>query len=388
LAQAIIMTLSDCHSIADLRILAQRRLPPVMFDYLDGGAEDELTLHRNRAAFADFEFVPRVLTDVSHVSLGTRFAGVPLALPIVSAPTGMSRMFHHLGERAVVRATHAAGTAYCLSTVSTTSIEDVAASSHGPLFFQVYAWKDKEMVLSFLGRCKEAKYNGIMLAVDLPTLGKRDRDLRNGHGRPAVLRRNTAMGALTRPAWLYSFLTSPRWRMANMVNHLPHGADALKVVDEVNAQFRPDVTWDDARQMRDRWNGPFILKGIQSVEDAILAADMGVTGIVISNHGGRQLEGAPAPLHLLSEVCRAVGHRTEVYMDGGVMRGGDVVKALALGARAVLIGKAYLYGLAAGGEAGVARAYAILHDEMERTMRLIGCTDVAHLHPGMVRKVA
>lgn len=371
--------LEEAFTIQDLKEIAKSKVPSVMFDYMQGGAEDELTLKWNREAFSKYEFVPRVLRDVSQIDLSTTVQGVDLKIPVISAPTGMSRMFHHLGERAVVKASHKAGAAYSLSTVATTSIEDVAEESKGPLFFQIYAWHNRDMVYDFINRCKSENYNGIMLAVDLASLGKRERDLRNGHGRPSVLRRNTALGALSRPAWLYHFLTKPKWRMANMINHLPHGANAMKVIDNVNKQFSATVNWADVKELQQKWNGKFMLKGIQSVEDAVLAAEHGVSGIILSNHGGRQLDGAPAPLDLLPKVVEAVGSDVEVMMDGGIERGSDIIKAIALGANAVLIGKAYLYGLAAGGEAGVNRTFEILTDEMIRVMQLIGCASISEL---------
>lgn len=378
--------LDNCFSIADLRRLAQQRIPAVIFDYIEGGAEDEQTLVWNRNAFSAYEFVPRVLRDVSNIDLTTTLQGVPLKLPIMSAPTGMTRLFHWEGEKAVVRATHQAQAAYALSTVATTSIEDVAKESQGPLFFQIYAWHNRQMVHDFIARCKKQNYNGLMLAVDLPALGKRERDLRNGHGRPAVLRKNTALSALSKPAWLYHYLTKPKLKMANMVEHLPHGADALKVVDTVNQQFSPSVTWEDAHELQQMWGGKFMLKGIQSVQDAVRAADMGATGIILSNHGGRQLDGAPAALDILPDVVNAVGHHSEVFIDGGIQRGADIIKAIALGAKGVLIGRAYLYGLAAGGQAGVTRTFDILTDEMTRVMQLLGCQSLAELGPEHVKK--
>ena len=379
-------TLNECFSIADLRELAIKKLPSVMFDYLEGSAEDELTAEWNRNSFSKYEFVPRVLKDVSKIDLSTSFQGIDIDLPIVTAPTGMTRMFYWEGEKAVVRATHKAGTAYSLSTVSTTSIEDVANESKGPLFFQIYAWHDRKMVYDFIERCKRSNYDGLMLAVDLASLGKRERDLRNGHGRPAILKRNTALSALSKPGWLFNFLTKPKMQMANMVDHLPHGADALKVASTVNDQFSASVTWEDAKELQKLWGGKFMLKGIQSVEDAILAAEMGATGIILSNHGGRQLDGAPTGLDLLPDVVKAVGPNVEVIIDGGIMRGSDVIKAIALGASSVLIGRAYLYGLAAGGEAGVTRTYDILRDEMTRVMQLIGCSSIAELGPQYVKR--
>lgn len=378
-------SLAECFTIADLRKLAQKKLPSVMFDYVDGGSEDELTLQWNRNSFSKYEFVPRALRDVSKIDLSTSVQGVDLKIPIISAPTGMSRMFHHLGEKAVVKASHRAGAGYALSTVSTTSIEDVAKESNGPLFFQIYAWHDRKMVDDFIERCKRENYDGLMLAVDLASLGKRERDLRNGHGRPGVLKRNTALSALSKPQWLYHFLTQPKWKMANMVEHLPHGADAMKVIENVNDQFSASVNWKDVEVLSKRWGGKFMLKGIQSVEDAVKAAESGVSGIILSNHGGRQLDGAPAALDILPEVVQALGSDVEVLLDGGVQRGSDVIKAVALGAKAVLIGKSYLYGLAAGGEAGVDRSYAILTDEMTRVMQLIGCRNISELNSERVR---
>ncbi|MDA9120802.1 alpha-hydroxy-acid oxidizing protein [Flavobacteriales bacterium] len=378
--------LNECFSIADLRQLAIKKLPSVMFDYLEGSAEDELTAEWNRSSFSKYEFVPRVLQDVSSIDLSTTFQGVKVDLPIITAPTGMTRMFHWEGEKAVVRATHRAGTAYSLSTVATTSIEDVANESKGPLFFQIYAWHDRKMVFDFIERCKKLNYDGLMLAVDLASLGKRERDLRNGHGRPSILRKNTALSALSKPAWLFNFLTKPKMRMANMIEHLPHGADALKVVDSVNQQFSASVTWEDAKELQKLWGGKFMLKGIQSVEDAVLAAEMGATGIILSNHGGRQLDGAPAGLDLLPDVVKAVGSDIEVIVDGGITRGSDVIKAIALGAKSVLIGRAYLYGLAAGGEAGVTKTYDILRDEMTRVMQLIGCSSLSELGEQHVKR--
>ena len=375
-----------CTSIKDLKKLAKKKIPCVMYDYIEGGAEDEITLDWNTKAFLNYEFIPRVLKDVTHIDLSSVVQGVKLDLPVIAAPTGMSKMFHHSGEAGVAKAAHQAGGAYALSAVGTTSIEDLAKASEGPKFFQVYAWKNKEMVNDFITRSAQQGYDGLILAVDLPTLGKRDRDIRNGHGRPSLLRRKVAQCALMRPRWLFNYLAYPKWRMANMIDHFPHRADAMKVIDNVNEQFRSSVTWDDAAAMRKQWNGYFMLKGIQSVADAVKAADIGATGIIISNHGGRQLDGAPATLDLLPEVVNAVGDKMEVMIDGGIMRGADVVKAIALGAKAVLVGRAYLYGLAAGGEKGVRRSFEILKDEIIRVMRLIGCTSLRELDNSYIRR--
>ncbi len=378
--------ITHCVSIADMKKLARKKLPSIMFDYIEGGAEDEITVDWNQKAFQKYEFVPHVLRDVSQIDLTTKVLGVTLDLPVMAAPTGMSRMFHYTGERAVVKAVHKAGGAYALSAVSTTSIEDIAAASTGPKFFQIYEWHNKAMVQDFILRSHKEGYDGLILAVDLATLGKRDRDIKNGHGRPAILRRNVALSALSKPAWLYRFLTQPKWTMANMTEHLSHGAAALKVVDTVNQQFRASVSWQDAAIMRKQWGGAFILKGIQCVEDAVKAAEIGATGIILSNHGGRQLDGAPATLDLLPDVVNAVGNKIEILIDGGITRGADVVKALALGAKCVLVGRAYLYGLAAGGEAGVGRVFDILKDEITRVLQLIGCASLKELESSYVKR--
>ncbi len=378
--------INQCHSIADLRAAALARMPSVLFDYIEGSAEDEITARWNREAFSNYSFLPRTLRDVSTVNLSTTVQGINIDIPVMSAPTGMTRMFHHEGELAVAKASHRAGTAYTLSSVATTSIEDIAKATKGPLFFQVYVWHNRKMVNDFMQRCRKMNYDGIMLAVDLAAFGKRERDLRHGHGHAARLKWNLARSAIIKPAWLYHYLTQAKWRMANMLEHLPHGALVDKVLETVNEQFNPSVTWEDARDLMKSWGGKFILKGIQCKEDAILAAEMGASGIVISNHGGRQLDGAPATLDLLPEIVDVVGKDIEVLIDGGISRGSDVIKALALGAKACLIGRAYMYGLGAGGEKGVSRCYDILREEMVRVMQLIGCSDIHELGPHYLRK--
>ncbi len=358
-----------------------------MFDYIEGGAEDERTIARNKQSFLNYEFVPRVLRDVSRIDLSTQVQDVASRLPIVIAPTAMSRMFHYQGELAVARAAKSRGIPYSLSTLSTYSIEEVAAVSDIPGFFQIYVWKEAEMIDDFMQRCKNNGYQGLMLTVDMPTPGNRERDYRNGHGNPKQQKRKVALGALTKPRWLYRFLTSPSMRMANMVEHLPHGGDLAKTIESVNRQFDASVTWDRAKQMRDKWQGKFLIKGIQSLADAKKAVEIGATGIVISNHGGRQLDGAPPAMDILPEIRDAVGKDLEIIIDGGVRRGSDVIKAIALGATACLIGRPYLYGLAAAGEAGVDKALSIFETEMERVMMLIGCDSIAKLDESYIRRI-
>ncbi len=376
-----------CNSIDDLNRRAKKSVPGVIYDYIEGGAEDEITMARNRASFLDYEFVPRVLNDVKNIDLTTAMQGKKYALPLFLAPTGMSRLFHYQGETAVARAARNNGIPYALSTVGTTSIEDIANISGGSHFFQIYVWQNRDLVYAFIDRCKKMKYSGIILAVDCASLGKRERDLRNGHGRPLEMKIRTALSGLTRPGWIYRFLTSGKLRMANMVDHLPHGGDALKTIDRVNEQFDASVTWEDAERLRDCWDGPFLLKGVQCIEDCRKAVEIGATGVVLSNHGGRQLDGAPPALELLPGAVSAAGGKLEIYIDGGIRRGSDVVKAMALGAAGCMIGRPYLYGLAAGGENGVERSIQILKEEMVRVMQLIGCDAIHKLHAGYVRKI-
>lgn len=380
--------LDRCASINDLRILAKKSIPRVAFDYIDGGAEDEITMQRNSSVFRTYGFRPRVLKDVTTINLSTKINGRDSALPVILAPTGLTRLFHYKGEEAVVKAANKAQIPYTLSTVSTTSIEDTAAVSTGDLFFQIYIWHNRDWVYKFLDRCKTSGYKGIYLAVDSPVLGKRERDIHNGHG-TFRLKINMALSSLSKPKWLFRFLTSPKLVMGNMTEYLPHGGDLQKVIDTVNAQFDASVSWKDAKEIKDYWGeGPFLLKGIQSVEDAKKAVDIGASGIVLSNHGGRQLDGAPTGLELLPGIKDAVKDQLEILIDGGITRGSDIIKAIALGADACMIGRAYLYGLAAGGEKGVDRALSILKDEMERVMALIGCNDINKLNSDYIEKLS
>ncbi len=381
------LKISHCHSIEDLRNAARKAIPGVMFDYIEGGAEDEITVRRNRESFAKYEFVPRVLQNVSEIDLSTQVQGLSCSMPLLCAPTGMSRLFHYQGEKAVAQAAQSAGIPYSLSTVSTISIEEIARISQGVKFFQIYVWHNRSLVLEFINRCKSSEYDGIMLSVDLVALGKRERDLRHGHGRQLMLRFKIALGALTRPAWLFRFLTSGSLKMANLTEYLPHDGDVQKTANVINDQFDATVTWNDAREFRKQWAGPFLLKGIQCVEDAKRAVAIGASGIVLSNHGGRQLDGAPPAFELLPEVVAAVGGEIEVLIDGGIRRGSDVIKAIALGATACLIGRPYLYGLAAGGEAGVNHALELLRNEMQLVMKLIGCDSLNKLNSSYVKRI-
>ena len=372
-------TLSDCHSIADLRRVAMRRLPRAVFDYMDGAAEDEVTLHRNQADFDQYELIPRYLVDVKDVDISVTVLGSEIDVPFILAPTGMSRLFHHTGERAVARAAQKAGTLYSLSSMATTSIEDITDVTDGPKMLQLYVWRDRGILKDFIQRAKASGYTALCLTIDFPVAGQRERDLRNGFTVPPEIRLSNILDTLRRPSWLWGFLTSPRMKLANVHGHATAAENLFSVIDYTTSQFDPSLTWKDVGWMLREWDGPFAIKGILSADDARQAAAVGVTAVIVSNHGGRQLDHAPSPISMLPGIVDAVCDQVEVILDGGVRRGTDVIKALSLGARAVMIGRAYLFGLGAGGEAGVDRSLLLLTDEIRRNMMLVGCTSVKHL---------
>ena len=371
--------LSRAANTEDLRRLAKRRLPAGVFDYIDGAAEDERTLAGNTEAFARFSFVPRVLRDVSEVDTSTSLFGQPL--PLVLSPTGFSRIADPQGELAVARAARRAGLPYTLSTMATRSIEEVRAVSDGDLWFQVYVWRDRELVRDMLARAAAAGYSTIAITVDTAVLGRRERDVRRGFSLPPKIGLDTIIEGIRKPAWTAAFMRSEPIRFANMSGS---GAEdgkntAVNLSEYINSQFDPSLSWADIDWFRDQWPGKVVLKGIQSVADARIAVDHGVDAIALSNHGGRQLDGAPAPIDLVAPVADAVGGQVAILCDGGVRRGSDIVKAVALGADACMIGRAYLYALGAGGERGVDQALRLLAEGMRRTMALSGVTSVKEL---------
>ena len=371
--------LSGCHSIADLRRAAKRRLPKAVFDYMDGAAEDEVTRYYNQADFGRYELLPRFLVDVKNVDMSTSVLGANIGVPFILAPTGMSRLFHHTGEKAVARAAHKARTMYSLSSVATTSIEDVASVSKGPKMLQLYVWRDREILKDFIWRAKASGYTALCLTVDLPMAGQRERDLKNGFTVPPQIRLSNILDTMLRPDWLCDFLTSPRMMLENVRDHAAGVGDLFSVIDYTTAQFDPSLTWDDMAWMIQEWGGPFAIKGILSLDDARRAVETGVSALILSNHGGRQLDHAASPISVLPEIADALGDRVEIILDGGIRRGTDVIKALSLGATAVMIGRAYLFGLGAGGEAGVDRALQLLSAEIKRNLMLIGCASVKQL---------
>ena len=377
--------LAGAACVADLRRIARRRLPRGVFDYIDGGAEDERTLAANSDAFARTTFRPRVLRNVAAVNPSTTLLGRPVPIPLVLAPTGFTRIADPDGELAVARAAAEAGVPYTLSTLSTRSIEEVARAGRGPKWFQVYAWRDRGLVKEMLDRAAGAGYEAIVLTVDTAVLGRRERDVRRGFTLPPKAGLDTLVDGALHPRWTWGLLRGEPIRFANVVGReVGDGATAASLADYINAQFDPGLCWDDLDWLRTVWAGPIVLKGIQTVEDARIAADAGVEAVALSNHGGRQLDGAPATLHLVAPVADAVGGRLEIICDGGVRRGGDIVKAVCLGARACMAGRAYLYGLAAGGERGVAKVLSLLYADVRRTMALVGADSIARLDRDLV----
>ena len=370
----------DVINIADLRRLARGRVPRVVFDYIDGGADDEVTLRENERIYDDVTFRPRSAVSTPACDLSTTVLGTKLALPFILAPVGSTRLMYPRGEALAARAAGAAGTAYTLSTLSGTTIEEVRQTASGPLWYQLYLVGGRAVAEAALARAAATGFFALVVTVDTPVAGLRERDLRNGTPQ-LVSRSPLAMlpyvsQFVARPAWLAGFLRDGGlMRFPNVV--LADGP--MRYVDVGPALEAAVVSWTDLAWIREVWHGSLVVKGVLTGEDARRAVDEGADAIVVSNHGGRQLDGAPATLRVLPEIVRAVGTRTEVLMDGGIRRGGDVAKALCLGAKAVLVGRAYAYGLAAGGEAGVARAIEILRSELVRTLKLLGCASVVEL---------
>jgi L-lactate dehydrogenase (cytochrome) len=368
-------------SIPDLRPIARRRLPRVVFDYLDGGAEGEFTLRENCRAFEDVTFRPRHAVSVPDCDLRTRVLDFDLAIPVVLAPVGYSRLMHPEGEVAAARCAGQAGTAYILSTISGHRLEDVKAASSGPVWYQLYLMGGREAAEGSIARARNAGFSALVVTIDTPVAGMRERDSRNGMkelmGGSMLSKLPFLPQFLTHPGWLVRFLRDGG--VPNLPNVVIPGLGPIPMVDVGAALASSTVTWQDLRWIRDSWTGPIIIKGVLTGEDARRAIDEGASAIVVSNHGGRQLDCVPASLQVLPEIVAAVNGQIEVLMDGGVRRGTDVIKAICLGARAVLIGRAYAYGLAAGGPPGVARAIEILRTEMERTLKLLGCPSISAL---------
>jgi isopentenyl diphosphate isomerase/L-lactate dehydrogenase-like FMN-dependent dehydrogenase len=379
------MRLESAPGVEDVRLLAKKRLPQFAFDFIDGGAEDEVTLRANRRAFEGLTFRPRYLQDVTRRDQETSVVGTRLSLPVMLAPTGLTRIASRNAEVDAARAAGREGTVYVLSAMASTSIEDVARAAEGPLWFQLYLWRDRTMVDSLVSRAEKAGYQALVVAVDVPVSSKRERDYRNGFVLPPRIRFGTALDAVRHPRWLWDLLTGPPITFPNVIGE-GGGTGAVVLGKYVNEELcNPAQGLDDLRRLRDTWKGPLLVKGTLTVEDAEEAVACGVDGIIVSNHGGRQLDCAPASVTVLPEIVEAVRGRADVLLDSGVRRGSDVVKALALGAKACLIGRPYLYGLAVGGEVGARRVIEILRTEIDLCLALIGSNSVSALNESVLR---
>ena len=375
--------LSKALTIYDLRDIAKRRTPQAPFDYTDGGADSESSLDRARAAYEKLEFQPKILKNVKNVDLSVKMLGKVMSMPLGIAPTGFTRMMQTEGEYAGACAAADAGIPYTLSTMGTRSIEDVAAAAPtGRNWFQLYMWKDRDRSMALVDRAKQAGFDTLVLTVDVPVAGARLRDVRNGMTIPPSLTAKTIINAIPRPAWWINFLTTDPLMFASLDSWNGTVAELL------DSMFDPTVTYEDLKWIREQWNGNLVVKGIQNVGDAVKSIESGADAIILSNHGGRQLDRAPVPLHLLPEVVKEVGNKAEVHVDTGIMHGQDVVAALASGAKFTWIGRAYLYGLMAGGKSGVDKSLEILRTQITRTMKLLGVSSVAELNPEHVRFIA
>jgi (S)-mandelate dehydrogenase len=375
------MRYADAINVEDLRAIAKRKLPHFVFAYVDGGAEDERTLAGNREAFARLRFRPRTLVDVSKRDVSARMLGAPSALPVVVGPTGLNGLCWRDGDLALARAASKAGVPFAMSTVSMSLVDDIAREAPGRLWLQAYVFVERRITEAILARARDADFECAILTSDFPVTGKRERDLRTGLLPSQRFTLATKLDLLMHPRWLATVATR-RPRFVNIERELPPGSDVNAFVG--HSMFDPSFCWDDVKRFRDLWPRKLLLKGVLRADDAGRALAAGVDGLVLSNHGGRQLDGAISALDALPEVARAVGGRASILVDGGVRRGSDIAKAIALGAEGVLLGRAPVYGLAAGGEAGVARALAILADELDRTLALTGCTGVAGLTQDLV----
>ena len=374
------MNLKNCYNFEDFRKLAKKRLPAPIFHYIDGGADDETTLKRNTNSFDDCDLIPNILRSVGEPDLSTTVFGRKIDMPIFLSPTAMQSLYHPDGDKASARAAEKFGTMYSMSTMASFSIEEIANISSGPKLFQLYIHKDKSFTDDLIDRCKRANFDGLCLTVDTLVAGNRERDHRTGFTTPPKFTLESIMNFAMRPGWLFRYFTNKKFELANIKHKTDKGTNITKsVIDYVNEQYDPQMNWEDAEYCIKKWDGPFALKGVMSVEDAKRAVDIGCTAIIISNHGGRQLDGSRTPFDQLKAISDAVGDKVEIILDGGVRRGTHVLKALAAGATACSFGKAFLFSLGAGGQQGVERLLQNMHDEIRRNMILMGCKSVKEL---------
>ena len=380
------MNLKNCHNVEDFRKLAKKKLPSPIFHYIDGGSDDEVTLRRNTESFNKCDLLPNVLTDVSNIDLSTTVLGQKIAFPLFLAATAMHKLYHHHGERATAKAAEKMDTMFGISTMATTSIEEIGKLTNGPKLFQLYIHKDRGLTDNLIERCKKAGFNSMCLTVDTVVAGNRERDHRTGFSTPPRLTLGSLLSFAMHPQWSLNYLFGSKFKLENIIHMTDKGSSIDKsVMDYINEQFDPSMGWKDAEYCVKKWGGPFALKGVMSVEDAKRAIDIGCTAIMVSNHGGRQLDGSRAPFDQLAEIVDAVGDKIEVILDGGIKRGTHVLKALAVGAKACSFGKGYLFALGAGGEKGVEAILQKMKAEINRDMILMGCKSVKDLNRSKVK---
>ena len=380
------MRLKDVRNVADFRRMAKQRLPGPIFHYIDGAADDELTYRRNTAAFDDVDLVPNVLAGVEDIDLSTTVMGQKIAMPLFLAPTALQRLFHHDGELAVGKAAEKFNTIFGVSSLGTVSVEKIGETIKTPKLFQLYYHKDKELTRSMMDRCKAANFDSLALTVDTIVGGNRERDLYTGFTTPPRLTLKSLLSFMTHPSWAFNYFTHEKFELSQLKDYVKEGSKlSITVADYFNVMMDQSMDWKAAEEVAAYWGKTFVLKGIMSVEDARRAVDIGASAIMVSNHGGRQLDGSRSPFDQLAEIVDAVGDRIDVICDGGIRRGTHILKALSLGAKACSGGRLYLYALAAAGQAGVEKALSILHAELVRDMKLMGCKSVKDLHRGNLR---
>ena len=374
------MNLKDCYNFEDFRKLAKKKLPAPIFHYIDGGSDDEVTLNRNTSAFNDCDLVPNILASVGEPDLSTSIFGKKIDMPLFLSPTAMQSLYTPEGDKASARAAEKFGTMYSMSTMASFSIEEIANISSGPKLFQLYVHKDKSITDDLIDRCRRANFDGLCLTVDTLVAGNRERDHRTGFTTPPKLTLESLLSFALRPEWVFKYLTNKKFELANIKHKTDKGTNIAKsVIDYINEQYDSAMNWNDAEYCVKRWNGPFALKGVMSVEDAKKAIDIGCTAIMISNHGGRQLDGSRSPFDQIKAISDAVGDKLEIILDGGIRRGTHVLKALAAGATACSFGKAFLFSLGAGGQAGVEKLLYNMQQEIRRNMILMGCKNINDL---------
>ncbi len=374
------MNINDCYNFEDFRKLAKKKLPAPIFHYIDGGSDDEVTLNRNTTAFNDCDLVPNILASVGEPDLSTTVFGRKIDMPLFLSPTAMQSLYTPEGDKASARAAEKFGTMYSMSTMASFSIEEIANISSGPKLFQLYVHKDQSITDDLIDRCRRANFDGLCLTVDTLVAGNRERDHRTGFTTPPKFTLESLLSFAMRPEWVFKYLTNKKFELANIKHKTDKGTNIAKsVIDYINEQYDPKMNWKDAEYCIKRWNGPFALKGVMSVEDAKRAIDIGCTAIMISNHGGRQLDGSRSPFDQVKAISDAVGDKLEIILDGGIRRGTHVLKALAAGATACSFGKAFLFSLGAGGQKGVERLLDNMQKEIRRNMILMGCKKIEDL---------